>query len=905
MATIRDPEQRPSPEALLGAGRPEIGGGRPKVFVWGAPGVGKTYEMLQSAHAKVKAGVDVVVGVVETHGRLETQALLHGLEILPRKALAYKGQTLDEMDLDGLLARRPKLAIVDELAHTNAPGSRHPKRYMDVEELLDNGIDVYTAVNIQHIESLNDVVAQITRVRVRETVPDSIIDRADDIELVDLTPGDLIQRLKEGKVYVPRQAERALEHYFSPGNLTALRELALRRTAERVDEQLLNHMQANAISGPWAAGERILVCVSEDPRAAGLIRYTKRLADRLHAPWTAICIETRRSLQLSDAERDRIATTLRLAEALGADALTIPAVERRIADDILTFARANNVTQIVIGKATRSWWFELVRGSVVHDLVRRAGNISIHVIAGDKLDPETFAGKGVRTAERAEAADPVPYVWSLALVAVALGISKLIFPFLGIENVDLVFLTVVVTVAVRFGLFPSLVASIAASLCYNFFFLPPVYTFTITDPTNVAAFFFFMLIAVIVSNVAARVRTQAVMATGRARTTEYLYSFSRKLAGTATLDDVLWATAYQTALMLKVRVVLLLPEHGLITVKAGYPPEDELDQADLAAANWAWSNDRPAGRGSDTLPGAKRLFLPMRTGRGPIGVIGIDDDRTGPILTPDQTRLLDALMDQGALAIERVRLVEDIDHVKRVVETDRLRSALLTSISHDLKTPLSSVLGSASTLRDLSGQLTDAEKGDLLATIIDESERLNRFIANLLDMTKLESGAIVPNSAPHDLGEVVGSALRRASKILIRHRVDLELQADLPMLDLDAVLFEQVLFNLLDNAAKYAPAGSLIQIQSWRESDSVCLQILDEGDGIPPDELETIFDKFYRVQKGDHVRPGTGLGLAISRGFVEAMHGTISAANRSDRSGAVLTIRLPIPKITETLDTAA
>ena len=905
MVIIRDSEQRPSPEALLEAARRENGSGRLKIFLGAAHGVGKTYEMLQSAHAKLKAGVDVVVGVVETHGRLETQALLHGLEILPRKPLAYKGQTLEEMDLDGLLARRPKLAIVDELAHTNAPGSRHPKRYMDVEELLDNGIDVYTAVNIQHIESLNDVVAQITRVRVRETVPDSIIDRADDIELVDLTPGDLIQRLKEGKVYVPKQAERALEHYFSPGNLTALRELALRRTAERVDEQLLNHMQANAIPGPWAAGERILVCVSEDPRAAGLIRYTKRLADRLHAPWTAICIETRRSLQLSDAERDRIATTLRLAEALGADALTIPAVERRIADDVLTFARANNVTQIVIGKATRSWWFELVRGSVVHDLVRRAGNISIHVIAGDKLDPETFAAKGVRTAERAEAADQLPYVWSLALVAVALGISKLIFPFLGIENVDLVFLTVVVTVAVRFGLFPSLVASIAASLCYNFFFLPPVYTFTITDPTNVAAFFFFMLIAMIVSNVAARVRTQAVMATGRARTTEYLYSFSRKLAGTATLDDVLWATAYQTALMLKVRVVLLLPEHGLIAVKAGYPPEDELDQADLAAANWAWSNDRPAGRGSDTLPGAKRLFLPMRTGRGPIGVIGIDDDRSGPILTPDQTRLLDALMDQGALAIERVRLVEDIDHVKRVVETDRLRSALMTSISHDLKTPLSSVLGSASTMRDLSGQLTDAEKGDLLATIIDESERLNRFIANLLDMTKLESGAIVPNAAPHDLGEVVGSALRRASKILIRHRVDLELQADLPMLDLDAVLFEQVLFNLLDNAAKYAPAGSLIRIQSWRETGSVCLQILDEGDGIPPDELETIFDKFYRVQKGDHVRPGTGLGLAISRGFVEAMHGTISAANRSDRTGAVLTIRLPIPKITETLDTAA
>ncbi len=905
MAIIRDSKQRPSPEALLEAARREDGGGRLKIFLGAAPGVGKTYEMLQSAHAKLKSGVDVVVGVVETHGRLETQALLHGLEVLPRKRLEYKGQMIEEMDLDALLARRPKIAIVDELAHTNAPGSRHPKRYLDVQELLSHGIDVYTAVNIQHIESLNDVVAQITHVRVRETVPDSIIDRADDIELVDLTPGDLIQRLKEGKVYVPKQAARALEHYFSPGNLTALRELALRRTAERVDEQLLNHMQANAIEGPWAAGERILVCINEDPRAAGLVRYTKRLADRLHAPWTVICIETRRSLQLTDAERDRLAATLRLAEALGAEALTIPAVERRIADDVLTFARANNVTQIVIGKASRSWWFELVRGSVVHDLVRRAGNISVHVIAGDKLAPETASSKGVRTAEPSVALDPFPYVMALVIVAVALGIGMLIQPLFRVENVDLVFMTAVVGVAVRFGLLPSLLASIAASLCYNFFFLPPIYTFTITDPTNIAAFFFFMLIAVIVSNVAARVRTQAVSATGRARTTEYLYSFSRKLAGTATLDDVLWATAYQTALMLKVRVVLLLPEQGSIAVKAGYPPEDELDQADLAAANWAWTNDRPAGRGSDTLPGAKRLFLPMRTGRGPIGVVGIDDDRSGPILTPDQTRLLDALMDQGALAIERVRLVEDIDHVKRVVETDRLRSALLTSISHDLKTPLSSVLGSASTLRDLSSRLTDEEKGDLLATIIDESERLNRFIANLLDMTKLESGAIVPNSAPHDLGEVVGSALRRANKILMQHRVELELQADMPMLELDAVLFEQVLFNLLDNAAKYAPAGSLIQIQSWRETNSVCLQILDEGEGIPAGELENVFDKFYRAQKGDHVRPGTGLGLAISRGFVEAMHGTISAANRSDRTGAILTIRLPIPKNTEKLDTAA
>src|SRR6266853_631848 len=902
----RDLEKRPSPDALLEAARRENDqAGRLKIFVGAAPGVGKTYEMLQSAHAKLKAGVDVVVGVVETHGRAETEALLQGLEVLPRKRLEYKDQILGEMDLDAVIARHPQIALVDELAHTNAPGSRHPKRYLDVEELLSHGIDVYSTVNIQHIESLNDVVAQITHVRVRETVPDSVFDRADAVELVDLTPDDLIQRLKEGKVYVPRQAERALEHFFSPANLTALRELALRRTADRVDEQLLTQMQAGAIPGPWAAGERILVCVSEDPRAAGLVRYAKRLADRLHGPWTALYVEGRRSLQYTEEERDRIADTLRLAESLGGEAVTIPSAERKIADDVISYAESHNVTHIIIGKSSRSRWFEILHGSVVHELVRRSGNISVHVIAGDAVGGEPIPKKTVRTADGAEAFDLRQYIVALVVVGVALGVSEAIQPWLGIENVDLVFLTAVVGVAVRYGLGPSLFASVAASLCYNFFFLPPIYTFTIADPTNVAAFVFFIIMAVLVSNVAARVRTQAVAAMARVRTTESLYAFSRKLAGVGTMDDVLWATAYQTALMLKVRVVLLLPEDGVLTVKAGYPPEDEIDKADLAAANWAWGNDRPAGRGSDTLPGAKRLFLPMRTGRGAIGVIGIDDDKTGPLLTPDQRRLLDALVDQGALAIERVLLVEDMDRVKRTVESDRLRSALLTSISHDLKTPLASVLGAASTMRDLASGLTDSEKRDLLATVIDESERLNRCIANLLDMTKLESGAIVPNTARHDIGEIVGSALRRASKILVRHKVSLELAADLPMLELDAVLFEQVLFNLLDNAAKYAPADTTISIRSAREKHAVLLQILDEGGGIPPAELESIFDKFYRAQKGDHVRPGTGLGLAISRGFVEAMHCTISAANRTDRSGAVLTIRLPIPAVSAALDTAA
>jgi two-component system sensor histidine kinase KdpD len=903
----RDPEDhRPSPEALLKAARREESRvGKLRIFVGAAPGVGKTYEMLQQARARKMDGYDIVIGVVETHGRRETEALLDGFETVPRRQIDYRGQRLEEMDLDAIIARRPQIVLVDELAHTNAEGSRHPKRYLDVEELLHRGIDVYSTVNIQHIESLNDVVAQITHVRVRETVPDAVFDRADAVELVDLTPADLIQRLKEGKVYVPKQAERALTNFFSPVNLTALRELALRRTAERVDEQLLTEMQARAIQGPWAAGERILVCISEDPRAAGLVRYAKRLADRLHGPWLALHVESRRSLQYTEEERDRIADTLRLAQALGGEALSIPSGERSIADDVIGYAQSHNVTQIVIGKSSRSRWFEIVHGSVVHDLVRRSGHVSVNVIAGDAIAAEPIPKKTVSTADAGLSIEPRPYIVSLVAVALALGAAEIIQPLLGIENIDLVFLTSIVGVAVRYGLWPSLFASVVASLCYNFFFLPPLYQFTIADPTNVVAFLFFSVMAVIVSNVAARVRSQAVAVASRARNTESLYSFSRKLAGVGTLDDVLWATAYQTALMLKVRVVLLLPEDGTIVVRAGYPPEDLLDEADLAAAKWAWSNDRPAGRGSDTLPGAKRLFLPMRTGRGAIGVVGIDSDKSGPLLTPDERRLLDALIDQSALAIERVRLVEDMDRVKRTVETDRLRSALLTSISHDLKTPLAAVLGAASTLRDLALRLSDAEKIELLATIVDESERLNRFIANLLDMTKLESGAVIPNTAPHDLGEVVDSALRRANKILSKHRVDIDLARNLPMVEIDPVLFEQVLFNLFDNAAKYALPGTTIRVRSWLDQDGVGLQVLDEGEGIPEGDLERIFDKFYRVQKVDQVRAGTGLGLAISRGFVEAMHGTIAAEIRKDRPGAAFTIRLPLPENQRTVDTAA
>jgi two-component system sensor histidine kinase KdpD len=878
-------DRRPSPDALLKEAAKGTSG-RLKIFLGAAPGVGKTYEMLTAASVRLREKIDVVIGIVETHGRAETEALLQGLEIVPRRVIPYRGHTLTEMDLDAILARRPRLVLVDELAHTNAPGSRHPKRYLDVEEILAAGIDLYTTLNIQHVESLNDVVAQITRVRVRETVPDSVIERADDIELIDLTPEDLIQRLKEGKVYVPAQAERAIGHYFAPGNLTALRELALRRTAQRVDNQMVDYMRSHAIEGPWPAGERVLVCIEGGPKATGAVRQAKRLADLIRAPWTALSVETARATAQDSAEE-----ALRLAQRLGAEPVLLPGQD--VAETIIDYARANNVTHIIVGKSERSGWQQVLRGSVTQRLIKHAGGINIHVIEAPAERAE--ATQPATVAREKPAFNPRPYLIASALVALAIPVATGLHTWFGITNVALVFLTAVLIGAALHGLGPSLFACVLATLAYNFFFLQPLYTFTIADPENVVALFFFAVVALVASNLAARVRGQALAARLRARVTDDLYQFSRKLTVAVTLDDLLWATAHQIALMLKVRVVLLLPEGDTVTVRAGFPPEDMLDDADLAAAKWCWEKDHVAGRDSDTLPGAKWLFLPLRTGRGPLGVVGIIRDEPGPLLAPDQQRLMDALADQAALAIERVNLARDLHVTRLQAETDRLRSALLTSISHDLRTPLASILGSATSLRSQEAILDQPTKNTLLNTIVDEADRLNRFIGNLLDMTRLESGALTPSMSLYDLSDVIGAALQRAGKILADHRVTLDLTANLPMLAVDMVLFEQVLFNLLDNAAKYAPAGSLITIQAYETGDSVVLRIMDEGDGIPDTDTDRIFEKFYRAGTADGRRAGTGLGLAICRGFIEAMHGAITAGNRADRPGAVITITLPVP----------
>ncbi|HEY4078191.1 MAG TPA: sensor histidine kinase KdpD [Rhizomicrobium sp.] len=887
---MTDTDSRPSPDALLKEAGQE-GRGRLKIFLGAAPGVGKTYEMLVQARRRKLEGEDAVIGVVETHGRMETDQLTKGVETIPRKHASYKGRELVvEMDLDAILRRRPRLVLVDELAHDNAPGSRHPKRYMDVEELLAAGIDVYTTLNVQHIESLNDVVARITHVRVRETVPDSILDRADDIELVDLTPEDLLQRLKDGKVYLPDTAERAARNYFVPGNLAALRELALRRTAQRVDAQMVDYMRAHAITGPWETSDRVLVAVNARPGAASLIRHARRLADRLRAPWTAIYVETGNNR--SEAERDNVAQVMRLAERLGGVAATVPAASE--ADGMIQFARANNIAHVVISEARGARWRDMLHPPLAQEIIRRAGELNVHVVpavkeAGQKTDTPGPTRPSL---------NPRDFLGSFTMSAGALGASMALRQMLAVSNVALVLMIAVLASAVTYGLLPSIFACVICALAYNFFFLPPLYNFTISNPENVITLLVFVLVAAIASNLTARVRTQAIVARERAATTEDLYRFSRKLAGVAMLDDLLWATAYQVAHMLRLHVVLLMPQGESLDVRAGYPPEDVLNADDLAAARWAFEKGGPAGRGADTLPGAQRLFLPMRTGRGTVAVIGLDSARSAnpnePFLTPDQRRLLDSLTDQAALAIERIHLAEEADRARIAGETEKLRSALLTSISHDLRTPLATILGSATSLKQYREQLSEADREELLVTIQEESERLNHFIANLLDMTRLESGALAPRMEAADVADVVGSVLRRAARLLTHHRVKLALHSGLPMVRLDPVLFEQVLFNLLDNAAKYTPPGSEITVKAHRDGQQMRILVQDEGEGLPEEDRERVFDKFYRVWAADRKRAGTGLGLAIGRGFMEAMGGTITAGNRSDRSGAVFILTLPI-----------
>lgn len=887
-STESEHDHRPSPEALLVAAEQEQRG-RLKIFLGAAPGIGKTYAMLEAARVRKQDGVDVVIGLVDTHGRPETEALLQGVEVIPQRKIEYRGRVPEELDLDAVLLRRPQLVLVDELAHTNPPGSRHPKRYLDVEELLGAGIDVYTTLNIQHLESLNDAVAQITGIHVRETIPDVILDRAAEVELVDLSPEELLQRLREGKVYVPEQAEGVIRNYFRMGNLSALRELALRRTADRVDQQMQTYMQTHAIPGPWPAGERIMVCVSDPWLSAKLVRTARRMADRRRAEWLAVYVETPIHHRLSEVEQDRIAQVLRLAEQLGGEAITIPG-RQHVVEDLIRYARSRNVTELIVGKSRRSRWHDVLRGSIVHDLIRESGNIAVHVITGEDSELR-------RVPRRPRPSQPALNSYISGGVAVGLAglTAKLLEAFLSLPNLSMVFLAAVLFSAITWGLGPSIFASVLSVLVYNFFFIPPLYTFTVGSPQDLLALVVFLIVAVLTSNLMGRMRDQAEAARRREANTAALHALSREIAGAAELTDVLQAIVTQVAQILGAKVILFLPESDQLALKAGHPSPVEVPEDERAAATWAWQHNQPAGRGADTLPGSEWFYVPLCTAQGAVGVLGLQFESPGTAISPDQRRLLEALASQAAIAVERTQLLREMEKTRLARARERLEATLLSSISHDLRTPLSSIIGAATSFLNFGTTYDEAARRDLLLTIQEEAERLNRFVGNLLDMTRLESGALKLNREWVEIEDVIGAALARLAQRLSDHQVIVDVEPGLPMLRPDFVLVEQVLVNLLDNAAKYSPSGTPIHIRARREADSVVVEVEDEGVGVPSDDLEHIFDKFYRVRGGDSQSAGTGLGLSICRGIIEAHGGHISAKSPvAEGKGTVFTLTFPL-----------
>ena len=885
-----DAPARPNPDALLAAvGREERG--KLKIFLGAAPGVGKTYAMLSGARRLSLAQLDVVIGLVETHGRVETEALLQGLEVLPRRQSVYRDKVLDEFDLDAALARRPALLIVDELAHTNAADSRHPKRYQDVAELIDAGIDVWTAINIQHLESLSDVVSRITGVLVRETIPDTVIDQADEVVVVDITPAELITRLSGGRVYLSETAARAATGFFKPGNLTALRELALRRTADRVDDQMVDHLRQNAIEGAWPTGERLLVCVGADPSSEGVVRAASRLASGLNAPWIAVTLE-RTGAEITDPEAlRRIDETLRLAERLGAETTRIAG--RDLPDALLRYARRENVTQIVIGRSGAGYWARLRGQALSGELLRRANDIAIHIVVGDG------APKPARRFAWPEArATSVKLAVAVAWVSLAVVVGRVVMWLLSLSDASMVFLAAVLGCAMTAGKWPAIAAAALAFLAYNFFFVPPLYTFTVAEPHELLALFAFLLVAVLTGGLAGRVRDQSQAALGRVKTVQALYDVSRKLSQAKSLDDVLWILARQAASAVSGQVLILLGDGeapaGDLAIRAAFPPEDELAVGDWGAARWAFERGEAAGWLTGTLPNATYRFEPIRTSRGVAGVLGYAPGDRSRALPADRQRTLEALIDQGSLAIERAHLVAEARRSEAAAERERLQTTLLSSLSHDLRTPLSSILGAVTSLRGYGAAMTEADREDLLLAIEEETRRLSRFVSNLLDMTRLESGVTDLKRDWVDVADVLRAAVTRAEKSFLARQTMVDLRPGLPLVRGDAVLFEQAIFNLLDNAHKYSEAGSPTAVTASASEHSVTVSIEDKGCGIPAADLHRVFDKFTRVSSGDGRPAGTGLGLSVAKGVIEAMGGVIRAESpASDECGTRLTIQLP------------
>ncbi len=890
---MTDEENRPSPEELLKEARNEKRG-KLKIFLGAAPGVGKTYAMLGTAKLRMAEGMDVVIGLVETHHRSETELLATGIASLPRQKLLYRGLTFEELDLDAVLKRKPALVLIDELAHTNIPGARHPKRYQDVQEILDAGIDVYTTLNVQHIESLNDIVARITGVKVRETVPDDIVQGADAIELIDLPPDELLQRLKEGKVYIPEQARLAVHRFFTPGNLTALRELALRQAAERVDEQMTHYMRRHAIAGPWPASSRIMVCISGDNQAASLVRTARRMAERRQTPWLILYVETSHHAHLPEKTRSDINQAMELGESMGAETMTVASED--IAAEIIGVAREHNVGTIILGKTVRSSLSLLLRPSIAASVQKAAEGFDI-LIVGRRDAPHADSAKGATF-------HPVPDMQSWEINAGILGKTAFIVGFsillafalrffAGPDSLPFLFLIAVLLIALEINLFASLAATLACGVAQ--------YILTASDEAlfmeEMGPSLFFFAAAAVISMIGDRVNRQARAARRNAERIQSLYDFTKSIAAAGTIDDVAHATVRRIALALSAKAALLVPKHERLEVIAAIPADLQLDTVSNAAMDWAWRHQKPAGFKSDTLPGAAFYGLPLLVGSECLGVLAVQTE-DGEALTSAQDHFLASLAYQAASAIERAKLVTDVAHARLQTETERLHTSLLSSISRDLREPLDNIIATSRALSNEWKAVPPEKCFELVAHIEEESDRLDRFVENLLDMTELVTESVPYNRRPMALGDVLQKAMTRLSRQLTGRHVVFDCPKDIPLIHADPDILCRVFINVIENACAFSLPDQPIKIAVRREGSTIKMTITDKGIGIPESERHRIFDMFYSVKKDasetDIVKTGIGLGLSICRGFIAGHQGHISAHAGEGGIGTTIAIRLPI-----------
>jgi len=900
-------DNRPDPDLLLAqvqqtAARARRG--RLTIFFGANAGVGKTYSMLEAAQRRRAEGLDVVVGYVELHGRQETERLLVGLEQLPPLIMNFGTTTRREFDLDGALARKPSLLLVDELAHTNISGGdpppRHEKRWQDIDELLDAGIEVYTTVNVQHLESLSDVVWQITGVRQLETLPDRVFDEADEVKLVDIPPDELLQRLREGRVYIPQQAQRALENFFRKGNLIALRELALRKTADRVDLAMRDYRKEKSVRGSWAARERVLVAVGPDSQAERLVRAGKRTADRLDAEWLVVFVETPDLLRLSEHERNRRIAILRLAESLGAEAITLGGSSAGA--ELLEYAHTRNVTRILVGTSNRPRWRRMFRPSTTDHLLEASRDIDVMVIARNVVAdpsaapanaPDTVlpAGSGKRRWPRYLLAA----LSTLAATAVCWVFYDL-FPGLGQANLVMIYLLTTALVAVYGGRRAAILSSVLGVAAFDFMFVPPRFTFAVSSVQYFITFGIMLIVALIIGNLNASVRQQARIAGYRERRTALLYAMSRHLAMARGRDELAEVAIRHVSQVFMSRAVLLFAdEQGHVI----YPRASLLDVsytgADLGVAQWVFDHRKPAGMGTDTLSGSAGLYLPLAGSERAFGVLAVLPENPRRVTLPEQYRLLETFAAQIGLALERADFAAHAQAAEVRAETEAIRNALLASISHDLRTPLATIAGGAATLAGNLDALSDADRGALASSVSEEATRMSERITTLLDLVRLETGAIQPRFDLYALDELVGSVLHRLEQPLRRHRVRIELPESLPLLRVDGRLIEQVLENLLDNASKYTPAGSEIRISAQVLSRQVEVSVEDDGPGLAVADPEILFEKFQRGAPEGAVG-GIGLGLAICRTILALHKGRIWAENRAPH-GTAFRFTVPLPAV--------